>query len=340
MRKSHLFIAAVALAAVLAGSPTAVSAPAGKVKPSATAQQLMTTVVTLQRWAEFLYGLRAPTQACEPFVGEPIFDEEAFTLTQETIDEDCTHVVTTFFLLDGGYTQELTYVGGLVELVEGFVHLPEAGTQLIEVSHEFSNGHSVVYDILLEVVEIAPGFFIQISAHWDGELRFGGDTVHFSLDREFGLNGPPADLFRAEMPAGTEVTLEVPLDPFTLEIPDFFQASAGELEIQGKSFPFELHSDEPEAEHPRWTRLKVGNGPVKGKSPNGEFLIGADFSGRGQMFRGKKLDFIARWGSSAVATVILPNGQATSAGPVAGLLDFAQLRWSGVASSNGPTPGF
>jgi len=57
------------------------------------------------------------------------------------------------------------------------------------------------------------------------------------------------------------------------------------------------------------------------------------------MFRGRKLDFIARWDRRQIATVILPNGQATSSGPAAGALDFLALRWSGLASAFAPSPG-
>jgi hypothetical protein len=321
------------IVAVLSSGRTATSAPAGQVRPSAAAQQLMTTVVTLQKWAEFLYDLRGPAEVCEPFLGEPVFDFLNFTITQEALSDRCTHTLSVLSLLDGAYVQDITYASGLEEHVEAFPLPREGSEQVWSFSHEFSNGNSAEYDLILTLEEIAPEFFITVGQEWVGDFSLGDRSVEFTLERELGFNGPPEDFFEAELPGGTRVELTVPIDPVD-NVPNFADEAVGVVTIQGKPFPIRLLS----GDGARWTRLRVGNGK-KGNSPNGDFLINEDFSGRGQMFKGKKLDFIARWNKNAVATVILPNGQATSAGPIAGLLDFAQLRWSGVASNADPTPG-
>ena len=342
MRPFRVLPLLFALGMVLGAGTTGRTAPAGTLKPKQSATQLMTGVTAVRKWGEFIYGVAPPGGAsCEPFQTPPedLGDgRQRWTLR----DEFCVEITTTMHL-NGDYISEVRYPDGSRETLnvvgsDFFFTNPDGFPLTIHFEHRLSDGDRVEYVGRIDAFDFDGTPFV-LAEHYAGEIVLRGSRpVSFSLDRVNDFPAPP-DVLHVEFPGGTELDLLIPFDLF-LNAPDFSQAAVGEISVSGKSLAFQLVSDDPFGADPRWTRLIVGPESNPGRQElNGHFELGPDFSGRGQMFRGKKLDFAAQWSDTQTAQVILPNGQATSAGPAAGLLSFAFLRWSGLASAFGPSPG-
>lgn len=321
----------------------AIAAPAGsrprpKAPPEVVAKQLLSTVTLTRKWAEFLYAIRPPVQnGCEPFASELVFDEDG-TFHQTVIDEDCTRTEITGFP-DLSYTMDILYSNGLREEMSSapseFLPPPlESLPRTFAIQHEFSNGNHVAYTHELDWTED-----LSVEAeHFTGSFTLQNEKLTFALDRVNSFDSPP-DRFRATLPGGVDYTLDIPRDPFELRL-DFRFPAEGVLKMPEGALPFRLIATNPDTDR-RWDRLEVGPklaGRRRGVV-NGTFALERNFSGGGQMFRGKRLDFVVRWNRGQTGQVVLPNGTSATAGPAEGLLAFLNLRWSGLASGFGPSPG-
>ena len=337
-RKSLLLVPFVLLA-VMPERPAA-SRPAGSLKPSFVAQQLMTAIVGIKRWSAFLYGLPAGPARCE--FSQTITDngDGSFSVVQR--DEQCAVTEATSFP-DGSFVKDVDYPGSMREHVTGqtsdFLQEPNLFPQRYDIHHTLSDGNSADYQVHLDLVEDF-GFIFVAREEYAGQFRLGRKAIPFTFAHSNDLIDPVPDQFHVSMPGDTVLDMAIPFDFNTFAGPDFAQPTTGTLTLKGKPLSFVLTSDDPTAARPRWTRLVVGSAePQSVDALHGEFLLEPDYGGRGQMFRGNRLDFATRWNGNAVARVLLPNGQVTQAGPTAGILDFALLRWSGLASVSGPVPG-
>lgn len=343
MRTYRVLPLLFAFGIVLGAGTTGRTAPAGTLKPKQTATQLMTAVTAVRKWAEFIYRIGpAREPLCEPSQTPPE-DLGGGTIRWTETDAFCVkHTITTH--ANGNYQIESVHPDGFRESLDAvgsdfYFENPDSVAQTIDFTHEFSSGDRAEYVGTLDLIDFF-GTPLVVAEHWTGDLIVrGAKPVTFSLDRANDFPAPP-DVFHAAFPGGTEVDLLIPFDQL-VSAPDFSLPASGQIAISGKSLEFQLISDDPFGPAPAWNRLVVGpeQNPGRGEL-NGQFALGRDFSGRGQMLRGRKLDFAAGWNDRQTAQVILPNGQATSTGPAAGLLSFAFLRWSGLASAFGPSPGF
>lgn len=143
------------------------------------------------------------------------------------------------------------------------------------------------------------------------------------------------------------MTLSVPISNPMGSIPDFAQPATGRLVLGGKTMSVTLTTDEPEVKGWKYWR-------TRGSGFDGTFELQSDFSGRGQVYRRRarrpranellkagpgSLQFAASWNERGIGTILLNDGQTMPAGPFAGALEFGSLKWSGLASAFGPTPG-
>ena len=335
-----------ALALLIAGlalcfAPPAQPRPAGTLNPSFVAEQLMTTVTATRRWAEFIYRIRRPEpRQCEPFVGELVRNSDG-SVSRLHIDEQCTRTYVTVFP-SLSYRRQITYRDGLRETIEAvagdYLHPPGGNPQTFRITHRFSNGNRAQYVEKLELFDFGEGAPAEILAeHYQGAFVSRSARVPFSLDRHLDVLAPPEmDTFRSTLPGGAKIALEILIAPVERQ-PLFEKPAVGTLTLRGRKMPFRLTARD--ADEQRWDELAIGPADPedrRGRVPNGFFLLGDDFSGRGQMYRGRKLDFVARWDARQTAQVVFASGQVTSAGPSAGLQDFLTLRWSGIASGVAP----
>jgi hypothetical protein len=325
----------VAVAAFWPGAP-ARSRPAGTLRPNFVAQELMTTVTVVKRWAEFIYGIRP--RLCQPSRSEPVPNPDGST-TQVSTEDDCSRRVLTVYP-DQSFRNEIRYPDGLREVVEArtsnFLHPPNLNPQTFEYTDRISNGNHAEYTRTLELFDLGLGSAVILAEHYRGRLTLKGTRIPFTLDRQLDDFAPPTlDKFSAVLPGGARIAAEVSVffnRTLNLAVP-----AQGTVTLRGRAMRFQLIATNPDSG--QWDRMVVGTPGARGQAANGEFLLGRDFSGRGQMRRGRKLDFVARWNDRATALLILPNGQTTSAGPAGGLIDFLALRWSGLAAEGGPKPG-
>jgi hypothetical protein len=325
-------------------SAGAAGSPAGTLPPGLLAEQLMSAVVGSQRWAEFIYGIHppAPPTCTAGFEGEPVENPDG-SFTSTFITANCTRIIITQFF-DGSSTQEITYTDGSTESVTAtagdFLFPPDGLPSSYAIAHRFSSGNRADYTRQLDIV-LGEDSIDVLAEHYRGTFNLGKRTVRFSFDRVTDPFNPAPDVLAADFPGGAHLLLSVPLDPFEFR-PDYTSPAIGEISLKGRTLPFALVSDAPAAAEPRWTRLAVGNPdgtPRSPAGPHGQFALGPDFSGRGTLFQGRRVAFLATWNRRGRARLVLGNGQATSAGPAGGLLEFALLRWSGLASKGGPDPG-
>jgi hypothetical protein len=333
------FLVPFVLLALTPGRPAA-SRPAGSLKPSFVAQQLMTAIVGIKRWSGFLYGLPTGPAQCE--FSQTITDNGDGTFSVVQRDEQCAVTEATSFP-DGSFEKDVTYPGKLREHVTGktsdFLQEPNLFPQRYAIHHTLNNGNSAEYEVHLDLQEEF-GFVFVAREQYAGEFRLGRKALPFTFTHSNDLFDPVPDQFHVTMPGDTILDLAVPFDFNTFAGPDFAQPTTGTLTLKGKPLTFTLISDDPAAARPRWTRLVVGaEDQPTNNALHGEFVLDPDYGGRGQMFRGERLEFATRWNGNAVARVLLPNGQVTQSGPTAGILDFSLLRWSGLASVSGPVPG-
>lgn len=306
--------------------------------PVQVANHLMTAVFAAKQWARLLYRLRPPAPAVRPRQVLPPVNNPDGGVTQVILLEDGTDLSTTFFP-DESYAQQFRYPDGVVEDIQA---APEDFNEGAGAWNRFrfhqatSLGAVADYNVDFEWVEDPPEVWNLNATHHTGAFKAGGRVFDFKLDRDFVFFGP--DRFTGGAADGTRLEMTVPLD-FLRFRADLTQPTEAILSFQGKAFPFTLTTEAPGGF--QWDHVRVGptNRPPKPSESNGDFALASDYSGRGQMFLGRKLSFVARWNSKQIANVILPSGQAGSSGPTAGAIDFSSLRWSGLASGFGPSPG-
>jgi hypothetical protein len=302
----------------------------------------MTAITAVRKWSEFIYRLGSTREpGCDP-TQTPVEDLGNGILRWTATDTYC---VTTTITSNpnGSYRLEVINPNGTRETLDAvgsdfYFQNPDRLPQTVTIDHRFNNGDRASYVGTIEITEEFGQPYV-LSEQYQGSLLLRkSKPVQFSLTRSNDFSAPP-DEFRAEFPGGTVVSLLIPFSA-PESSPDFSLPTLGQISLKGKTLEFQLHYEEDSDLPPQWNRLTVG--PLENAGPgvlNGRFVLGPDYSGRGQMLRGRKLDFVARWGDTQTALVILPNGQATSAGPAAGTIHFALLRWNGLASAFGPAPG-
>jgi ribosomal protein L28 len=300
----------------------------------------MTAVVAVKQWSLFLYRIAPPAPpTCEPSQ-TPVVTNPDGSFTSTYVSATCVRSVVTTFP-DTSFRVVIHYPGGPREeqaaKASDFLFPPNQVARTFTVTHRFNNGNRAEYVIRRELQPLFPGFAILTAEHYRGSFFTKGRRIRFSLDRTYGEDPKPDD-FRATLPGGTRIALLIPFDPIN-HTPDFSQPAKGQITVAGRAFSFALSASQPETDR-RWDALDVGGtGPWKANELHGSFRLHAAFSGRGQMYAGSALAFVAAWDSRARATLVSSNGHATSAGPARGALDLLALRWSGLASANGPQPG-
>jgi hypothetical protein len=328
-------VAVLLVVGIAVGPPPKCSA-----NPTVSATQVMTALSAVRKWSIFLYNVGVGEPTCEP--SQTPVEELGDGVQRWTIHDGFCIDTTVTSYPDGSYDLDIVNPDAIQEHVESrasdFLIPPYGGPQRVDFVHSLSTGDKAAYTTFPEVVD-AGGFAQLLAEHTVGRLTpKHGKPVDFTLERSYDFP-PPPDEFTATFSDGTRLQLTIPYDWFIGAL-DFHSPAVGSIRVQGKTLAFQLVSDDPDKD-PRWNRLVVGSSKVKGKATaeNGQFALDRGFAGHGQMFRGRKLEYAASWNSAQVAQVVLPTGQASSAGPAAGLIDFLHLRWSGLASQFGPTPG-
>jgi hypothetical protein len=327
------------LLALLLASAIGAAGSTGSAGPYETARELMSAVLAVKQWALFAYHLQPPGPHVRDLeILDPVFNDDG-SFSQTFLLEDGTDYSYVFYP-DQHYTEETDYPDGSTESrlatpVEFFE--PAQSWKKYHFTQTQSTGVSGDYTVEFFFQETSLGFWSVTGSQHEGTVNFSNKSVHFSLDRDYVSFGP--DHFTCQPTASAQLALTVPFDFFFLKA-DLTRPTTGTLTLGSRTLGFSLFADHVDV-LPQWDRLTVG--PLKGKpkanEPNGTFLLGSDFSGRGQLFRGRKLSFVARWNAKQIANIIQPNGLAGSAGPAAGLVDLANIRWSGLASGLGPAPG-
>ncbi|MBI3911917.1 MAG: hypothetical protein HY320_13425 [Armatimonadetes bacterium] len=351
----------------------------GQAQAEMANQHLSAIVLLQRWAQAIYHFLPAQDGGCEPTFGEWVDNGDGtFTQVNQTAD-CTRIVNTSYGGQFDFYDQAITYSNGIreqlqVRPVERFNEAPGK----VHFDHRFSTGDHVEYDQELQQetaldadgnpisglnfwyalisrgsVRLASGQHLQFELRQTKSFdcyNFFNDSFlpeevcdeWFVFNEELGVLVPRPDRLHVSLGDGTPVgTLDLAIptaDPFA-GVPDFFQNVTGTFVLGNRTMDVLLIPNSPDdPDFPRWKFWQTS-----GRGYQGMFQLGVDFSGGGQAFdsrgRRRRLQFAARWNRSGIGTVILPNGQTRPGGPTSGALEFGNLKWSGLATAFGPTPG-
>ena len=333
-----------ALLAVIVGAAlcaTRASARSG-VAEIKLAEQHLSAVRTVQRWAAFAYGLRAPVaNPCQPMIGDVVFNPDGST-SQHFVNEDCSQADVTV-QPDTSFTTDIKYPGGLEEHVQGVasdfvIPDPPLFPQQFDITHTLSTGDRAHYVQKFQLEDNGTGLLFIVNTTTDGTLTLGsGETakLHFVQPRPSNATAF-TDVLDLTLPSHEKLHWEVPITRFfddfgnLGEEVDFTRPAPGSYQAGASSIDFQVLGA-----NDRFNRWLLGDG---GKL-SGQFVLNQDFSGSGRALRGKQLVFVGKWDVRARGTILLADGQAAVAGPSRGATDFGNLRFRALGLANAPAPG-
>lgn len=298
------------------------------------AQEHLSAIIVVQRWAEFAYDLRPRIMGgCTPTFSDPVEHPDG-SFTQSFVNEDCSRGTITS-KPDLSFRTVIRYPDGFGETVTGvtsdFTRPPDIGPQQYDVQHVLSTGDRATYRERLQLVEFFPNVFFITRIDTTGTLTLAsGRRATFTFAQGVDL---PRDLFDVRLPGGERLHWEIPVDFDGL--PDLSRPAPGTYRVGSQKLDFAVVGEGLAGEGGRFTRWTLRDN----RGLDGLFNLNADFSGRGRALRRGRLQFVGSWNRKAVGTVLLANGQAAVAGPSAGAQDFGNTRFRGLALANAPHPG-
>jgi hypothetical protein len=312
------------------------------------AQQHLSAVLLVQRWAEIGYRIGpAPEETCEPIPpdGVPAVPVEqpdgSFRIFRRSLD--CSEGFTEFREGSADFLVQTRRTDGVQEtatfVASGFVpDIDPPVVQAYDVDHRLSTGDSARYTVRFEVLAFPEfGFFLITGQTTEGEMiSASGETVQFlwvqprPLLDEFPLRY--TDTLDLTLPSRERLHWEIPVVNTDFgDVIDFSRPAPGTYRAGTSRINFTVSGSE--GQFRQWTISD-------GRGLSGLFNLNQDFSGRGRALRRRKLQFVGSWNTQARGTVLLANGQAAVAGPSAGAQDFGAMRFRALGLANAPAPGF
>jgi hypothetical protein len=339
MKRPQMMIALLACAALLGSAEARGSKDLETIR---LAQQHLSAVVTVQRFAKFLYniGFARPLEVKKNGLGNVITTPEGavtqrifFTDGSEALLTKETDFTSAEVHYHDGRRESIRTVAGVLGKVTQ--HFLSTGDLARYVELDRNNPRDPTGDSILE------GEMIQAR----GVRSTFRKTNFFSALDPFNL-----DVLEVDLPNNEHLHWEVRVtdgqsDDRPAGIPLFDQPTTGSYRAGKKTIQFDLRSAATDDEESAGRRTSADPAPTTfdrwsfaDGATTGEFSLNPDFSGQGSARTPGSLLFLGRWNTQARGTLLLADGQAQAAGPSAGAQAFGNVVFNRAILALAPKP--
>jgi hypothetical protein len=282
----------------------------------------------VQQWAQTLWGLvSSQTGTGQPTVGPPTPNPDGSISITFTGADGTVTVLTAF--PDGSGRLETTFPDGSTQTVlQSAPVFDGVSKTTIDWDVTASSGLTVKYTSVTDNKGTGTDISDDTTKLTGGSVLPDGKTQDFDVLTEGGQT--TVDSTQSD---GSDFTLDVPLEGPDFLLPDFAQQATGTYRSAGYDIQLTLGSTT--AGPHRWARLlsDFGGGLA------GEFALGRDFSGSGQLLEGGKAIAILSWTRLGETQVNFTSAGRSATSPAGAALDFLTHRWQTLAALMAPAPG-
>lgn len=327
MRRPIHVLACACLAVTLAGCSSGGSrGPVSAGSRAASGQ--VAAALLIQQWGQILWGLAAnQTGTQTPSLGDPVFNPDG-SITQSFTGADGTVAVLTF-LPDGSIRLEITYPDGTTQTVSQSVPVFDGISKTTtDWQLDSSDGLSTTYTSVVDDRGTIFDASDDTTELQGSSVLPSGETQQFTV-----LTANGETTVQTQQSDGSSFSLQVPLVPPLLQLPDFSQPATGTYSSGDFSAQFTLSST---ADAPlRWASLvsDMSGGLT------GQFSLEPDFSGSGQLLEAGQPLALLSWTRTGETQVSFLSAQSSATSAAGAALDYLVHRWQTLTALLAPAPG-